>query len=525
MRLVAVAVGLALAGCASVPVDTGAAADAAALARARALTEAGCYDCLLEARDLYEARAASDRREGILRRLFEVQLLLVAREKELALDSAATLTAAENVAAELAAGLPAERYLEIVQAIVPDGTGTPRREMPRVDRDARERIDADIAWLRDAEAGASGLLPTVDAYLALSLECGPRGIPGRAAPAAEAEPDASAYEPPLLAYRRAICGRPDGDLLTDVLGQVPGFVEANLFLGRLATVALQRTGGREARQYLDAAYARFPDSPAVTVAAGSFNRAVGDCTAAVRFYSETLALRQAHEDARLSRAICHTYLGDPDSAIADATVLIDELAPNRGDAYYWRAWNQRTLGELDLARADIDRGRALLVNGLVLTLAGMIEHDQDDLDPAEADLLDAIGLDADNCTARAYLALVDVKRREWVRGAERFVEAADCYDAAVRFSEQERAALLAMVENPELEFDPVFVEQQLLGFDAAIADDRSQESRASLNAALMYFRAGDRGQAAAFAARADRDPARAERVAELRELLEDDPAP
>ena len=73
------------AGCASTPVKK---QDLPALARADALVLDGCYDCLLEARAIYERVGG---RQGATRSssrvLFETQLLLALREKELAIDS------------------------------------------------------------------------------------------------------------------------------------------------------------------------------------------------------------------------------------------------------------------------------------------------------------------------------------------------------------------------------------------------------------------------------------------------------
>ena len=59
-----------------------------ALAAADARILEGCYDCLLAARATYERLAGSKymQRDTMLLRLFETELLLALREKELQLD-------------------------------------------------------------------------------------------------------------------------------------------------------------------------------------------------------------------------------------------------------------------------------------------------------------------------------------------------------------------------------------------------------------------------------------------------------
>src|SRR5688572_20429521 len=59
------------------PVDT--------VATAEGLVDQGCYDCLIRARDAYRALVQGPFRAEILPRLFEAELLLVVRHKELAM--------------------------------------------------------------------------------------------------------------------------------------------------------------------------------------------------------------------------------------------------------------------------------------------------------------------------------------------------------------------------------------------------------------------------------------------------------
>jgi hypothetical protein len=193
--------------------------------------------------------------------------------------------------------------------------------------------------------------------------------------------------------------------------------------------------------------------------------------------------------------------------------LIDRRAYNQGDALYWRAWNHHQGANLTIARADIDRAKTLRYSSSVLTLAGMIEHDQNDLEPARTDLTSAKDLDGANCVARWYLALVALKREDWTRTGTHFVEAMNCYQASALDIER-RMRVMAARED----LDPEWRTSQLAGFEIAIKEDRSQESASAYNAAVNFLRGGDREAANTYADLAARDPVRAPKVEELRKV-------
>src|ERR1700689_3147956 len=87
-----------------------------AVADARVL--AGCYQCLSEARGTYEnAAAVADLRPTVVQRLFEVNLLLALREKELAMDSGESIRRARAIAVELPHDAAADAALATVEAI------------------------------------------------------------------------------------------------------------------------------------------------------------------------------------------------------------------------------------------------------------------------------------------------------------------------------------------------------------------------------------------------------------------------
>ena len=103
----------------------------------------GCYDCLLDARKAYDRLAASS--AAALARVFEMDLLLALREKELSIDPSATLLHAESLVPRLAA-LPAGRMLRSSSSSrkMPAAGGCCRQEKTgeqhRLDM-ARQRLD------------------------------------------------------------------------------------------------------------------------------------------------------------------------------------------------------------------------------------------------------------------------------------------------------------------------------------------------------------------------------------------------
>jgi hypothetical protein len=125
-----------------------AAIEMARVAHARVLE--GCYDCLLEARDKYVALAAGRSRPAYALPLFEVELLLTLREKELAMDASASFGRAKALSAELSADVDGARYLAIVTAVPSNAMGLAYTENQAFRREHQPfvpQINAEIGWL------------------------------------------------------------------------------------------------------------------------------------------------------------------------------------------------------------------------------------------------------------------------------------------------------------------------------------------------------------------------------------------
>jgi tetratricopeptide (TPR) repeat protein len=488
---------------------------AAAVAPADARLEEGCYTCLLDARDRYATLADGPFHTALLPRVFEAQLLIVLREKELAVPFTQSLADAHRLAAELPPTFEAPRYLAIVEALPEDLAGTSVRAQAafaRAHLDFVARAPVEVSWL---EQGA--LRPVVRQYLSTAMRCVeawfPRGR--RTAPSAGSEriPE---DEPPLVTYRSGICSAlPDRARLEVARAAVPEFHEAGYFLGRSWLLTPTTFGLVRPANAIAEAYAHFPRSSSMAYSAGAVAQMRNLCLDALARYAETLLLRPDHENAALGRVMCLSHLGRPDEAIAEATALIALGGDTEPFGYYWRAWNQHQLKALALARQDIEAAKRLASSADFLTLAGMIEYDQDDLPPALIDLPRAVTLSRGRaCTASWYLALVHLRRQVWSESAVAFEQAMACY----AFNVREARARVEVLERIT-DMDPEFRAEELKAAQGVIVENEAQRLAAAINGAKNYANAGDYGSAVRLGTIAMEDPALGPEIKVLREFL------
>jgi hypothetical protein len=498
------------AGCASAPVVRP--ADRPALDAADANVRRGCYACLVSARDAYERVAAGRGRPLVLERLVETNLLMAMRRRELALDPADAVGRARALARELPAALDIDRYLADAAALPGASGGTSRadrRAFTAAHRDLYDHVADELAWLRTATS-----LPLARAYLTLALEC--LQSPQRPASSEDRVPAwLPADAPPLLRYRAAICGVIDADVLAQVRTEVPEMAEAAYFLGAVEVEAIPNGGGANARALVFEAFARFGDSPAALYLLSLYYQTVGACADALRRNDELLALVPEHEDAWLGRTICFTQLQRDGEAIEAASHMIAREFDNRALAFYWRAVNDRHAGDLDRARADAEAARRFGATMEVLTLAGMIEYDQDDLTPADRDLRRALSASSGNCTAAWYIGLVAVKRQDGDDAARYFEAAMHCFDNAGVMLAGRRDRLARNQDT-----DPEYRRWALAAFDRDLETARTQAAASAVNAASAYLFLGQYAMAAHLLDVASADPGLSDDVLRMRRELE-----
>ena len=473
----------------------------------------GCYDCLLDARERYRALNEGRSWPTIVRRLFEVELLIAMRERELGLDPREALNSATALAGTLDATIQPERYLTAVESLPHQRHGWPRSELAAF-RQARGmtpgRAKEEAEWVRQGP-----LTGPLAPYLATSLECShppaPPAAPA-AAPAALDPPPQAEAPPPILRYRVATCAAARRPALEALREAVPEFLEASFYLGQVAVATIAEGGTGDPHALVSEVLTRFPGSPAMTFLGATLQHAVADWERAIELYDRTLALKPVHEDALAGRTISLTELGRHQEAIDAATRMIHLELDNLDQALYWRAWNHHARGSLEEARADIDAARRRRRSEEILTLAGIIEHDQDDLDVAAIDLREARRrAQGSNCRADWYLGSVLVKQRHWKDAAPVFESAMTCYALDVKAREH---AIRTLQEKTTI--DAVFKQSRIARLRAEIELQRRQHLAAAFNAANGYALSGDLDKARPLVDVATADPDLSDEIDELR---------
>jgi len=443
--------------------------DPAAAANIDALVERGCYRCLEQAHEA--ALAAGDRI-----RIFESALLLVARAKELGLPFSAWLS---HALAATPPGADWSDYLKIVRALRIDPLADDRDLVLLDTLKNRASAETVAGWRTDLAQGAGS--PLLRTYLELSLVC-QYVVEDRNVTIAAAVQ--RFHDVPLIEYRAGACNATQAPHLHAVRDAVPEFADVDFALGRYASDIPQQPDQEEALRRFTAARAAFPQSPAIVASLAALRRDREEWAEALESYEAALALVPTHRDALLGRVVTLSHLARYDEAIAGATRILELGSWFTGEAYYWRAWNEYHLARIDEARTDTDRAKGLMHNASVLVLSGMIEWHERRLDESEAELQDALTLDAGQCEAAFLLGAVRAEQRQWTSGAAAFELAQRCYDLSVTLRRETIAKITAGPGSQEGKARLIARQER------AMAEEAQHRDEAAENAVRLQKRAG-----------------------------------
>jgi tetratricopeptide (TPR) repeat protein len=508
-RLVAAVLILLTAGCASR--RHAAALTPAADEGARLLAE-GCYECLREARTLYD-RAANQPGAAVRawRDLFFATLLVTVRSMELGLPTERLAADAEALAEKLrnegppTLVVPASIYIDALAFVQGETAGLdPDRRAERAHA-FRSRWTTDGTLPRARLALAPALASEMAAqYIALAIDCEDTN----ARKQINAEEIRAQHPSPLTEFRLALC-RMDGSSLAALRQSNPRWADTLLFEGRLEMSA-QPGGhvGRAAALFADA-HRAFPESPSVTLALASARNALGEYASALELYDSVLSSDATHRDALLGRVVSLSYLERFYEASAAASRIIDLETQHLGPAYYWRAWNRYRVHQLPQAWEDIREATNLSPDSAVLTLAGYIAYARQWPETAIDRLARAFALDTQNCDAIWTEGLVHVDKEDWPVAAARFVTAVSCFTASVETIKSGLMASRADTPSPAALRRTADAEKRL-----ATAEHR--RAQAAFNAASAYARSGRNADARAYAEIAAEHPLLKEKALALK---------
>ena len=372
----------------------------------------GCFHCLEQAYDAAERTNPAQ--------AFEAAILLALRAKELGIPFDEWLARARM----LVDGEPRRKlYLDIATAIPAD----PRSG----DRDAifastvlpQKLADAAREW-RDALAVAPGSAPFRE-YVSLTLAC---SVDSRDDVVFAVDRALDQYaDIPLVRFRAGLCRTKGPSLFADLRQADSAFVEADYLLGVYALGERPRPDYDLALERLMNAANAFPQSPSIWSALGDLRQLREEWSEALAVYDHIIERIATHRDALLGRMVALSRLERHEDAIAAASRIIDLGGWYIGQAFYWRAWNELALDQLDAARADADQAKTQMVNAAVFLVSGLIERRFKRFESAEHEFDQAHALDATACDASFYLGVVRAERAKLEIARTALLESETCY--------------------------------------------------------------------------------------------------
>ncbi len=157
----------------------------------------------------------------------------------------------------------------------------------------------------------------------------------------------------------------------------------------------------------------------------------------------------------------------------------------KGECFYWLAWNLNEMGDLARAAEAVEAAKPILERSQVYTLSGTINLARSLVEAAEADLLKAVDLNAEDREAHFLLGKVYSQRRVWLDSGLHFRMAAYGYEQ----EELDLQSMASQIEAAELtaERKARLVLRKKLQVEKA----RLTRATACYNAAAGFHNAGE----------------------------------
>lgn len=245
-----------------------------------------------------------------------------------------------------------------------------------------------------------------------------------------------------------------------------------------------------------AAFEGIPESPLLAIRLASLGFALEEFDRSLEYYEKALAVAPSYKEAALGKAVALSCLGRSEEAAAILDGLIARGPALKGECLYWLAWNLNEMGDFIRAAEAVEAAKPILERSQVYTLSGTINLARSLVEAAEADLLKAVDLNAEDREAHFLLGKVYSQRRIWLDSGLHFRMAAYGY-------EQEELDLQSMASQIEAaELLPERKARLLARKKLQVEKARLTRATACYNAAAGFHNAGEFAIARAMAERA-----------------------
>ncbi|MGD8540491.1 MAG: hypothetical protein PVI66_17395 [Candidatus Aminicenantes bacterium] len=467
--------------------------------KADSLYEAGSYTSLKEAYNTYEKILAIQfEKEEIAEKLLKTALLLGLRVKELGIFDTSYLLKAEELSATYPHLAKYGIYLKFIACIPYSVKGIGGGFL-----DIMPNLNDYYDWVKENVKPLNEELKTnagISDFFAYMYVCFYRNFSHfideklNMAYYLDLFPDSI-----IIKYRLALFLNKDRDLFESILEEEPRFQEVHLFLGESAYEGKKLL---TAEKHFRKAYDIIPKSLSLLVYLAGIHFALEEYDESIGLYEDALRLAPGYREAILGKGICLGYMGKHEYALLTLNKLIELGKYYMGEAYFWLAWNQNELEQIETAEENVKKTENYLVGDIgVLALQGIISFKLGKLAEAEDYLNQALKIQNNHCESIYYLAKIDVLREDWKQSGIDYEKAAFCY-----------RGLEAGLDNriQEIEKSPLSLERKakmILRKRAQLRQTALTKATCFYNGAAGFFNSGLTDKALVFAAYAAQDEA------------------
>ena len=409
------------------------------------LFRVGSYTCLKESCQIYKKLLSIPYdQKSIKERLVKAAILLVIRQSELGIYDSTYLDEASALIQNDPALSEFSTYLQLAASIRTRsiGMGGDITDDSRQAALRRERLMENLEKWRQELEDKSGT-EEFYAYLYITRNCHfhyfIKDDKGKRKEADPAYFRAIFPQSLLIQYKLSFCPKEDVESLNRLLHKESRFYEIHYFLGEQA---LKRGMLLTAEKSFLECFEHIPESLPTVISLAGVYFAFEELGKSLDFYDKAISIAPESRDALLGKAICLSYMDRPEEAIEVCQDILTLGGYYLGDTYYWLAWNQSEIDQLDEAWDSVEKSKTYLIGySQVFSLAGVIAYKRGEKEVAEKNFQEALRLNSSNCEAAYYLAKIYAERKEWKKSGEYYERAAVCHHEKERSLERKIAEL------------------------------------------------------------------------------------